>query len=301
MAKIITGIITITICQFIFLQNFLHADEVYLKNKDRITGKIIKEDEQVLVIETEAMGSISVKKELVERVSFDEKIEVVEKEQKQPITWDREISLGYNKSSGNTQNSQFSMRLFVHRKTDQDEFHLKGDNFYSSSDKKMNAQQWNGVIRYAYSFWERKWYNFYKLESNHDRFANIDYRIIPSAGLGYWFSDEADWKAMTEVALGLEYTNYRDTTKDDSGGVLIPRAFFEKKLFGESKISQDITCYPSLGNVGEVRVHSETALTSPLSEKLSLRLSFIDDYNSDPPQNIKKNDLKFISSLNFSF
>ena len=96
MAKIITGIIAITICQFIFLQNFLHADEVYLKNKDRITGKIIKEDEEVVVIETEAMETISIKKEFVEKVSFDEKIEVVEevdeKEQRQPIIWDREIS-----------------------------------------------------------------------------------------------------------------------------------------------------------------------------------------------------------------
>ena len=193
------------------------------------------------------------------------------------------------------------MRLSVHRKTDQDEFHLKGDNYYSSSNKEMNAQQWNAMTRYAYSFWKNKWYYFYKLEGSHDRFANIDYRIIPSTGLGYWFSDEADWKAMFDVGIGLECTNYRDNTKRDREGVLIPRAFFEKKLVGESRISQDITFYPSLEDTGKMRVHSETALTSPLSEKLSLRFSFIDDYNSEPSGGIKKNDFKFISSLNFSF
>ena len=100
--------------------------------------------------------------------------------------------MGYNKSSGNTQNSQLSMSLYANRKTDHDEFTIKGNSLYSSSNNNMDAQKWFASMRYAFSFRERKWYNFYKLESDHDKFANVDYRIVPSAGIGYWFSDRPD-------------------------------------------------------------------------------------------------------------
>lgn len=299
--KIISGIIAIAICQLIPAINFVQADEIYLKNKDRVTGKIIEEDEHTLVIETQALGLVSVKKEFIEKVSLDEEIEVVETQDDGPLLWERRISLGYNKTSGNTQNAQSSLMLLMHRKTTQDEFHISADSYYSSSNKKNDAQQWNGMLRYAYSFWRNKWYNFYKLEGNHDRFANISYRIIPSVGLGYWFSDQDDWKAMFEVGAGLEYTNYRDATKDENEAVIIPRAFLEKRLIHESKISQDISFFSSPDNASNVRLHSETALSSPLTDKLSLRFSFIDDYNSAPAQGVKKNDFKFISSLDFSF
>ena len=69
----------------------------------------------------------------------------------------------------------------------------------------MDTQNWYGMLRYAFSFWERRWYNFYRLEADHDRFANIDYRIVPSCGIGYWFSDKEDYKAMAELAAQYGY------------------------------------------------------------------------------------------------
>ncbi|MBU0504007.1 MAG: DUF481 domain-containing protein, partial [Candidatus Omnitrophica bacterium] len=90
-------------------------------------------------------------------------------------------------------------------------------------------------------------------------------------------------------------------TKDSNEAVLIPRAFFEKKLFGKSRISQDIIFYPSLTESGEYRFYSETTFINPINEKLSLRFSFIDDYNSKSTKDTKKNDARLISSLSYSF
>lgn len=215
--------------------------------------------------------------------------------------WQGEFSLGYSKSSGNTQSGQLSTALSANRKTDSDEFTIKGSSFYSSSERKMNAQKWSGMVRYAFSFWEKKWYNFYKLESDHDRFANIDYRIIPSIGIGYWFSDEPDWKLMMELATGLEHTDFKDDTEDSDEAIAVTRLFLEKKLFGNSKIKQDLYVYPSIEDPSEFRIHSETTFDNPIDDKLSLRLSLLDDYDSEPAKNAKKNDLTFTSSLVYSF
>jgi putative salt-induced outer membrane protein YdiY len=294
--------IAVFVFLFFFIQSSLFADEIYLKNGDRISGNINSETEEGIIVETEAIGSITINRAFVENILRSAEIDETPLEPEEDKIWQGEIAAGYTKASGNTQSNQFSLRSKANRKTEQDEFTLIGDVHYSSSNKKMDSQRWYGMGRYAFSFGEnKKWYNFYKLELDHDRFANIDYRIIPSIGVGYWFSDEPDWKAMIEAGLGLEHVEFRDDTKDSDEAVLIPRAFFEKKLFGESLLSQDLTLYPSLGDIGEFRLHSETKLTNPIDDKLSLSLSLIDDYNANPPQDTKKNDLQIISALTYSF
>ncbi|MDP8216134.1 MAG: DUF481 domain-containing protein [Candidatus Kaelpia imicola] len=287
---------------FLFIQSYVFADEIYLKNGDRVSGNINSETEESIIIETEAIGTITINRAFVDNIGRSGEIEETPFEPEEDKLWQSEIAVGYSKASGNTQSNQFSLRSKANRKTDHDELTLRGDVHYSSSNKKMDSQKWYGMGRYAFSFGgNKKWYNFYKLELDHDRFANIDYRVIPSIGIGYWFSDEPDWKAMTEIGLGLEHTEFRDDTKDSDEVVLIPRAFFEKKLFGDSLVSQDLTLYPPLDDMGEFRLHSETKLTNPINDKLSLSLSLIDDYNANPPQDTKKNDIQIISALTYSF
>ncbi|MBL7132350.1 MAG: DUF481 domain-containing protein [Candidatus Omnitrophica bacterium] len=275
-----------------------YSEEIHLKNGDRVSGEIIGQSDENISVETDSMGTILIKRDFVDYIDSVDKETLAEAEEK---LWQREISLGYNKSSGNTQNNQFSLRFYANRKTDHDEFTIKADNFYSSSNKKMDTQKWYGMGRYAFSFWKNKWYNFYKIEGSHDRFANIDYRIVSATGMGYWFSDQPDWKAMVEVGVGLEHTNFRDTTKDSNEMILVPGAFFEKKLFAGSRISQDLVLYPYLEDMGKYRLYSETSLVNPINDKLSLQLSLIADYNSTPPKDTKKRDMRLISSLTYAF
>ncbi|MBU1853161.1 MAG: DUF481 domain-containing protein [Candidatus Omnitrophica bacterium] len=289
---------------FLFVSLFLSfenvsADEVIMINDDRLTGTIVEESQEGITIETEALGTLSINRKFVKQVVREEKaVEVVFEEDK---VWEKEISIGYSKSSGNTQNRQLQSSLYANRKTAHDEFTVKGNSSYASSNKKMDTQKWSGSMRYAFSFWEKKWYDFYKLEGDHNRFADVDYRITPSIGIGYWFSDESDWKAMAEIGIGLEHTDFRGASEDSDEAVIIPRVFFEKRLFKQSRIREDIYIYPSLDDVEEFRLHSETVFENPINDKLSLRLSLIDDYDSDPANNAKKNDTCFTSSLVYSF
>lgn len=285
------------------IKRIVCADVICLKNKDKITGQVMEQTEESVSVKTEALGVVSVKRDSIERISnvIKERISKSKKDDIQKIAWKKEVSVGYNKSSGNTQTSQLVASGYINRKTTYDEFTIKGDTHYSSSKKKMNAQRWHGMARYAFSFWKNKWYNFFKFEADHDRFANRDYRLVPSTGIMYRFSDTPDWKAIVEGGIGYEHTSYRDGTKEYGEATLISRAFFEKKLFDNLTISQDITLYPSLGGEGEYRLHSETSFISPINEKLSLRLSLVDDYDSNPTIDVKKNDWRLISSLVCSF
>ena len=61
------------------------------------------------------------------------------------------------------------------------------------------------------------------------------------------------------------------------------------------------TVVPNLSDTGAYRLKSETVLTNPLNEQLDLEIKFIDEFESDPAGDSKKNDARFISSLVYSF
>jgi len=179
---------------------------------------------------------------------------------------------------------------------------LKGNLFYSSSDRKMNAQKWYAMGRYAFSLGENKRaYLFFRNETDHDRFANINYRIVPASGVGYWVFDEPRIKLMGEMAAGWEHTDYRDGTDNNSDAALIPRAYFEKNLFANTTISADIVYYPIFEDFSDYRLRSEANLSHKLNEKLALNLSVIDEYDSQPAENVKENDLRLLSSVVYAF
>lgn len=282
--------------------------QVYLNNGDKISGEIVSEDGDSIKIKNELVGAVSIKKSGVREVLYRGEEEKArgpdstgEEKKEKPGPWSGDFSLGYDKTGGNTRESNLAARLLLNRKTEKDEFTVKGEMFYSSSNDKMDAQKWYNMFRYAYSFHERKWYNFYKIENDHDRFANISYRFVPSLGVGYWFSDTPGLKLVLEAGIGLEHTEFRRDARDQNKAVLLPRAMFEKAVFGRSRISQEVLLYPYLDGMGEYRLHSETAFINPINKKLSLRLSFVDDYDSDPTGDAKKNDYRFISALSYSF
>ncbi|NQT95519.1 MAG: DUF481 domain-containing protein, partial [Candidatus Omnitrophica bacterium] len=98
-----------------------------------------------------------------------------------------------------------------------------------------------------------------------------------------------------------DHTVYKIKIKDRDEWVLTPRLFLEKKLFNNSKITQNLYYYPTIEDYNDYRFRSDTSLDVALNKKLSLRLSLINDYNSAPPKDTKKNDLRLISALAYSF
>ena len=214
--------------------------------------------------------------------------------------WKQEVSLGYTQKTGNTQSTELISNYAGIRTTDYSELTIKAGVLYSSVNKKMDGQKYNGLLRYAPDLGDTDWFGFGKFEIEHDRFAGIDYRYIPSVGAGYWFVQDEGWKASGEVGVGHEYVKYTNGT-DDSDVVLLPRFFCERKVFEKATISEELILYPNLEETEKYRIRSETRFTNPLSDMLSLRVSFIDEFNTNPLGDAKKNDTQFVLSLVYGF
>ena len=99
--------------------------------------------------------------------------------------------------------------------------------------------------------------------------------------MGYWFSDVEPTKLLVELGVGAAWTDFREgDSKTD--GVLMPRFFLEQRVFGKSKLSEDFILYLGFTGSGGYRFRSEAALNVPMREDLSVKLTLVNEHNSDP-------------------
>jgi len=283
----------------------LHAEavieEISLKNGDRITGKVIYVNDDAYIVKTESMGLLTIAREAVEKRS-GELPPVAKAAPEKEKVWSGKVKGSLDRRRGNTNTTELAGGFQVIRKTERDEFRMEGNAYYSEASRKMDAQKYDGLIRYQYALGETGWFfHFFQVEADRDRFANVDYRFTPTSGLGYWFFREDDFKLMAEVGAGATRTVFIDETESTTEMVLTPRIYAEKKLFGASKVTQELRLYPQLTDVGEYRLRSETVLSNPITERLSLEVSLIDEYNSLPGKDTKKNDVRLVTSLAYIF
>lgn len=216
--------------------------------------------------------------------------------------WTGNVFAGFNMQSGNTKKTAGNLSAAAARKMESAELTLKANISYSESNKMMDGQKWDALARYALDFGEdNKWYNFYQLYVDHDYFADIDYRLTPSAGLGYHIAKTEDWIWDADAGIGYRITTYRSTSTSDSDPTALLHTFMKKTVFEKAAISEDLTVYPGLSKDSGVLVRSETAFTNPLTESFDLQLKYIVDHNTEPGVGKKKTDTQFIAGLNYKF
>ena len=286
------------------------AEEVLLKNGDRITGTIVSDNASVLKIQSDALGMLSIDRAFVQspayiqrKVSDEDRQEAAEENNKRRAAeWLRKLSLGYQHSGGNTRRTSGRLGVQLNRKTEMDEWTARTSLYYSSSENKMDAQKSYGFLRYAHFFSEKRiWYHFYKLEIDHDRFANIDYRLLPLTGLGYWFSDASNNKLIGELAAGYELTSYRDGSPSSDQAVLTPHIIYQKQLFKGFRFEADSVMYFPFESFEQYRLRSEHSFVHALTEKISWRISLIDEFNAAAEGDAKKNDYRVVYTLEYGF
>ena len=240
--KCIVGVIVIVGCTLL-AGSPVQAAIVRLSNGDQLTGRIVAEQPNEVQLEHEVLGLLSIKKALVVELIRDEPMAASPRATVPPAPamvnggpgepeWVRQIALGYNVSGGNTKDEDLTGKLAMNRKTRHSEWTVQTEGAYAASQGTMITQRYDGSLRYAFSFGPNlAWYNFYKVQGSHDRFANVDGRLVVSSGIGYWFADREDWKAMAEVGVGWERTNLRRVTPNRGDPVLVPRAYARKTVW----------------------------------------------------------------------
>ena len=219
-------------------------------------------------------------------------------ETNKPPTWDVSASLGFSHTSGNSETLLLTGSLVGKRKIKDADLELGIDGAYGENDGDSNVETLRVWGQYDDPISERVyWYG--RAEGYHDGIADLDYRVTLSPGLGYHFIKKEKTLLRGEFGPSWIYQRLGGRTEDYFAVRFAER--FEHKFNDRVKLYQGVEFLPQIDDWENYLVNFVIGIESMLTQKMSLDVFFVDNYNSRPAEGRKHNDTKLVAALKYKF
>jgi putative salt-induced outer membrane protein YdiY len=330
--------ILLAACSFLLLLPMAWADQVILKNGDRISGNLVKMVDGELEIDTPYAGVIKLKWDHVAQVitaapaevklntgevvkgeltesgsgTFSVQSEVLGESQSipleevtsinaptLPVKWTGFVQAGSTYRTGNTETLNGSLRASLVRETKQDRISSDVAWDYQESEGDLTARSASAQVKYDYFAWLKNYlYAVTSLET--DEFKDLNLRTKLGAGVGRRFITSPT--QLLEGELGLTYINDDFETATDEDTVAL-RLFgrYKRGLLENLDFMQVLEALPSVEDGSDVQLTSTTEFSTRLSARWSAVWTLIDQYDNKPALGFERNDFTNMFSLRCTF
>lgn len=212
--------------------------------------------------------------------------------------WETTASAGFTITSGNSDSILANAQILSLRKWEQNEVRLGADATYGELDSEKNVEGLHGFAQYNRLFTERA-YGYMRLDALHDAIADVEYRLTFSPGAGYYFIKNETTQLSGEVGPAFIYEKQGGDTTGYFTARLAER--FEHKFNENVRIWQTIEFLPQVDDLNNFLINAEVGVESKLTQKLSLKVFAIDNYDNEPAPGREENDLKVVTALGYTF
>jgi putative salt-induced outer membrane protein len=222
--------------------------------------------------------------------------------------WKAQAVLGLNLTSGNSDSRLYNGELSFERKSDKHEVFLKTIFAYGKTEDEVSED--NGKLSAQYNnLLNKQIYLYINTDIEYDEIAMLDYRLIAGPGIGHYFikSDALTLKAEIGASYLQEKIDLPDTEEtevsvddDDDAIALRVTQQFEWHITKTSKIWESVEYLPEFEDFDIWILNSEIGVESAINTSLNLRVSLLNQYDSNPAPGIKENDLTLKAGLVFN-
>ncbi|HRH41699.1 MAG TPA: DUF481 domain-containing protein [Pyrinomonadaceae bacterium] len=307
----------------------IFADQITLKNGDRVTGKIIKQDDEKIVLQTEFAGDITISKTNVEKILLDAafakepekaavseviaKSEEKEAEPTAPISksralgftegWDGTANVGFSFTNGNSKTSTFTAGIRAEKSSERNKWtaytnSLWNRNRVAGINVTTSNAVWGG-LRYDRNI-TKKVFAFGSYDFERDKPQLLNFRSVVGAGLGYHAVKNDNTELDFFGGAAWNKTWYVGGLTKSSAEALVGNTL-KHKLNDKVKFQQGFTLYPNLTDTGEYRFVFDSTLSADLTKRIGWFVTIADRYNSLPLLGVEKNDFLFATGLKVGF
>lgn len=212
--------------------------------------------------------------------------------------WKRSAGLGATVTGGNSDTVLVTANLNATKKWTQNELLFGANAAYGEVDNQKNADSLAGFGQYNRLFSER-FFGYARLDALHDAIADVDYRLTLGPGAGYYFIKNKTTSLSGELGPSFVYEKVGGAER----GYFAVRVGekFEHQINERARVWQSLEFLPQVDNVENFIVNAEVGVESKLTDALSLRVFVQDTYDNEPAPGRKENDIKLVSSINYSF
>jgi putative salt-induced outer membrane protein YdiY len=128
----------------------------------------------------------------------------------------------------------------------------------------------------------------------------IEYLVAPTAGLAYKLINLAPTKLNIDAGAGVVWERNTGLDTDTSGALTLGQSF-SHQLTGTATLTQSLKGLWKTSDFGDTLYTVAIGLAASITERVQLKVEFLELYKSQPPPDIEKGDVSFITSVVYSF
>lgn len=308
------------------------SDEVFLKNGDRLSGKVVSKSGDKLVFKTDYAGKINIQWADISHLTTDKPVRITLDDktdltgilsvtdgtelriaadadaEPEPLPMQQiaainlpeaprfkftgQINAGFERDRGNTDEDDYHLDAETRLRWPDDRLTFSFDGDLEKSNNKKTKQEADLIGRYDH-FLTEKWYLTSGLMFEHDKFADLDLRTTIGVGPGHQFLETDRTNLSVELGPGYVWENF-DDSEDQDYAVGLWGLRFDHYLFEKWKLQafHNHRFTLSLEDSDDYIFKSKTGLRVPIIDNLQATLQFNFDRDNAPADDSKKNDFE---------
>jgi len=317
------------------------ADEVRLKNGDKLTGQVVRMEGDKLILKTTYAGEIIITWQEVAAVRTDGSVKVVLKDEtalegntedvedgkmkldtgklEAPATFSLadvkalnpepvktvKITARANASvtseRGNTKSDNYYFDGEFVARTKKNRYTIGGELTKEKADGVTTSQSWVAYGNYSH-FLNEKWYLYADTLSEHDEFKDLDLRTTLGAGAGYQIFETPLLNLSISAGLAMVDENY-DLAEDNDYSAGQWGVNYDQYFFKKFvQLFHVNTGFISLEDSNDWFIKTRTGLRIPLYKGLTATLQYNYDWDNQPSAAAEtEEDTKLIFLLGYEF
>jgi putative salt-induced outer membrane protein YdiY len=308
------------------------ADEVVLKNGDRLSGKVVDQNDERIVIETAYAGEVKIAAGFIEKVVREEaaNLQVVpvaqktaapEKEDAKPATapkptarligghflglaegWKGDASVGFSYTSGNSQNTTMTTALRAVKTGGIDNLtvyvrSLWNKNRRLETNTTTSNAYWGGA-RYDRNF-DGKLFGFGSYDFESDRPKQLNFRSVAGAGLGDHVIKND--KTELDVLVGGAWNRTWQAGSNTDTPEVIAGNSLKHRFNDRLRVQNNFTFYQNVTDRTEYRYILDTTFSIDVTKKIGWFVTLGNRFNNDPIGTAEKNDFLFTTGIKWNY
>jgi hypothetical protein len=289
-----------------------------------VVGPVATANGQI-VVTTQTAGVVTASKDSVqvirsdsEQAAYDAKMERLQHPHLGDF-WSGTLDTGLSLTRGNSAILSYTLAGRAVRQTDLDKFTVYTTAVYGKNDttspSQVIAHQITGGIRGEINFRPR-WFAYAATDFNSNALQNLDLQNVVDGGIGGHLIKTKN--TQFDVFAGAGYN------QEFFGAYMLPNPSpppatlpfpavtqrnaeanageqFDRKLGSRSTFSETFNYFPNLSGPSGYRFTFNSILSTAISKWLGLQFSLNDNFISNPPTGIKRNDLFLSTGLRLTF
>jgi hypothetical protein len=317
------------------------ADQIVMKNGDRLTGTINTADSSQITITCPIEGKLTVNMSDVKTFSTTEPIKIVLNDgsiiiapamegnegtidtvatgtvtpqtvhfsqmsavNPPPIVWTGSLAIDGSYAQNDTTAVTLGATLNLARRGEHDRI-LFGAQYLYGWQKVNDVSSTTTDQWYAAPeydyFFTKQLYLAGTVRVEKNRIINLDIRVTPAVSVGYQFVERPDFNASVEGGLAWVYEEYSTAIQPNENFSLRLAYHIDKTLWEKLKLFSDCAYYPSMQNSSKYLVIFDAGLRYALSAAMFTSLRYEVQYDSQPAPGSHRTSEQLLFGVGWTF